>query len=164
MRTRHSAFFLLCLFCVFIWAAAGMASLLNEVPPEQTFLLLRRHIGSNDEEALRSITRGLPSSSTANASLDHFNSLSSKELTKMIKDRDSDCRGCVERSELARRAYEVQQLPTMDERVAWQLTVSDRRLMSMPSRLENMAFVSGALSNTDCNVVNATIYCNLRNL
>ncbi|CAG9572213.1 Degradation_arginine-rich_protein_for_mis-folding_putative [Leishmania major strain Friedlin] len=121
-------------------------------------------MGSRDEDALRAITRGLPSSSTPNASLDHLKSLSSKELNKMIRDRDSDCHGCVERRDLVQRAYEVQQLPTMDERVAWQLTVSDRRLITMPTRLENLAFVTGALSNTNCNIFNKTIYCNAREI
>ncbi|KAG5481457.1 hypothetical protein LSCM1_05466 [Leishmania martiniquensis] len=164
MRARKSLYFLVGVLTLSIWALLGRASLLIEVPPEQTFLLQRRHIGSSDEETLRAITRGLPSSSTPNASLDHLNSLSSKELNQLIRDRDSECRGCVERRDLVQRAYEVQQLPTMDERVAWQLTVSDRRLMTFPARLENMAFVSSALSNTDCSIYNQTIYCNLRHI
>lgn len=164
MPARSHVCFLLCVFAIAASALTVRASLLIEVPPEQTFLLQRRHMGSRDEDALRAITRGLPSSSTPNASLDHLKSLSSKELNKMIRDRDSDCHGCVERRDLVQRAYEVQQLPTMDERVAWQLTVSDRRLITMPTRLENLAFVTGALSNTNCNIFNKTIYCNAREI
>lgn len=82
----------------------------------------------------------------------------------MIRDRDRDCSGCVERRDLVQRAYEIQQLPTMDERLAWQLTVSDRRLTTMSARLDNIAFVTGALSNTHCNVSNSTVYCNLPEL
>ncbi|XQJ26184.1 hypothetical protein NXY56_002140 [Leishmania guyanensis] len=160
---RH-LFFLFCVFAVVAATLVARASLLVEVPPEQTFLLQRRHIGSRDENALRAITRGLPSSSTPNATLDHFKSLSSKELSKMIRDRDRDCSGCVERRDLVQRAYEIQQLPTMDERLAWQLTVSDRRLTTMSARLDNIAFVTGALSNTHCNVSNSTVYCNLPEL
>ncbi|KAK7198949.1 Degradation arginine-rich protein for mis-folding [Novymonas esmeraldas] len=155
--------------CALVVAAVALvvvaeASLLTEVPPEQSFLLLRRHMSSSGEDALRAITRGLPSSSIPNASLDHLQSLSSKELSKMLRDRDSDCHGCVERRDLVQRAYEVQQLPTMDERVAWQLTVSDRGLMTGPARLDNVAFVTGALTNADCRYFNKTIYCNPRHI
>lgn len=162
MLSRSRVTPVLCVLAVVIAAHIVQGSLLTEVPPEQTFLLHRRHIGWGDDEGLRAITRGLPSSATPNASLDHLKTLSSRELSKMIRDRASTCHGCVERRDLVQRAYEVQQLPTVDERVAWQLTVSDRGLMTVPARLDNIAFVTGALANADCNYFNGTIYCSQR--
>ncbi|KAG5508125.1 hypothetical protein JKF63_05377 [Porcisia hertigi] len=164
MPVRRVFCLLVYLIAVSAFVLVTRASLLIEVPPEQTFLLQRRHIGSNSENDLRAITRGLPSSSAPNASLEHLKSLSTKQLSKMIRDRNSNCHGCIDRGELVQRAYEVQQLPTMDERVAWQLTVSDRGLMTLPARQENMAFVTGALNNADCRIFNETMYCTLRRL
>ncbi|KPA73126.1 putative mitochondrial hypothetical protein [Leptomonas pyrrhocoris] len=158
----------LCVFLCFAALLGGScvvtASLLTEVPPEQVFLLHRRRIGTTDESDLRAITRGLPTSTAPHVSLEHLHALSSRQLSKIIKDRSSECYGCVERNDLVQRAYEVQRQPTMDERVAWQLTVSDRGLMTMTARHDNIASITGSFLNTDCQVLNQTIYCQPRGI
>lgn len=153
---------LLCFTVLLSSALVATASLLTEVPPEQVFLLHRRHIGTTNENELRAVTRGLPIPTSPNVSLEHLHGLSSRQLSKMLKDRDRDCYGCVERRDLVQRAYEVQQLPTADERVAWQLTVSDRGLMTTAARLDNIASITGSFLNADCHFLNGTIYCQPR--
>ncbi|KPI83283.1 hypothetical protein ABL78_7680 [Leptomonas seymouri] len=146
--------------CAFV----ATASLLTEISPEQVFLLHRRHIGPTDENDLRAITRGLPTSTTPYVSIEHLYALSSRQLNEIIKDRNSECYGCMERLDLVRRAYEVQQLPTVDERVAWQLTVSDRGLLTITSRQNSIATITGALLDANCQYFNETIFCHPRGI
>jgi hypothetical protein len=161
---RRLCLLVLCLAVALSGTYVVTASLLTEVPPEQIFLLHRRHLGAADGNDLRAVTRGLPTPTTPNVSLEHLYGLSSRQLSKMIKDRNRDCYGCVERRDLVQRAYEVQQLPTMDERVAWQLTVSDRGLMTMHARQDNVASVTGSFLNADCHFFNGTVYCQPRGI
>lgn len=150
------------LLCMMVLISTGDAALLTEVSKEQEFLLQRRHSTPSDDAAVALLPKGLPSSRTQQYSLDDMKALSYQQLIQIITDRDVACNGCVERHELVQRAYEVQKLPTIEEKVVQQLTLYDKMLTTQQDFLDNKAFMLAALEQQDCVVDENSIYCHPR--
>lgn len=156
---RCSALTLLLVLCA--CPAARASLLLSEVPKEQAYLQYRRGmLPLADPGAVADITRGLPSSLRPAIPEEAIRAMSTRDLHRLLADRQATCHGCVERRELAQRALEVRRRATEDEWIARTLTLGEDGPITNAERVASRMLAIEAAMGVRCTgAVNGTIDC-----
>lgn len=161
-RTRTLTLFaaVVVVLAVLVLEPVSAGPLAEEFSKEQLFLLQRRGQPMLPSSTAPTLTRALPSPQRRELLASAVQSMPSRELRRVLRDKDTDCFGCTERNELVERVLEVSDLPTSAQRVASELTTMENTPPTEETVEHNTVVAVEAAMGLQCTILdNRTIMC-----